>query len=140
MNRFAFLFTVAIAIVILACNKVEPKKFHENTCEAIGALSDSAILDDRVFKMSATVNSSTEVWLRLEGDTVASFDSLVSHWIQVKSSDECYQANTFKSRTELGETYLVVDYIVPTFIVKGYPVVWYLEYKGVPYYLNTTLK
>ncbi|MBI1223046.1 MAG: hypothetical protein GC180_10625 [Bacteroidetes bacterium] len=131
---------VSIVIAVYACNKIEPKKFHENTCESVGVALDTAVFDSDTFVMSATINTQTELWLRLEGDTVVNFDSLVSHWIQIKSSDDCYQANTFKRRTELGETYMVVDYIIPTFIQKGYPIVWKLTYKNEDYLLKSMLQ
>lgn len=132
--------SVLCIVLILACNKIEPKKFHENTCESISQAPDSVIIEQTVIKMTATKNADSELWLRLKGTTQLDFDSLSSHWIQIKSSNECYQANTFKSRTELGETYIVVDYIVPTFVHVGYPCDWKFTYKGVPYYLHTVIQ
>lgn len=128
------------ACAIYSCNKIEPKQFHDNACENAGSGSDTLIIDKQKYYMSATVNTGTELWVRLHGVPALVNDSFESHWLQIRSANECYQTKSFKSRTELGETYFIIDYIVPTFVKVGYPAVWKFKYKGEEYFLKTDLR
>jgi len=123
-----------------SCNKIKPKKFHDNVCESTGGALDTVVIDKQKYAMAATINTGTELWIRMHGVPALVNDSFESHWVQIRSSNECYQAKSFKSRTELGETYFVIDYIVPTFIKRGYPAVWKFKYKGTEYFLKTDLR
>lgn len=126
--------------VLVSCNKIEPKQFHDNVCESVGGTSDTVLIENQKYAMSATVNTETELWVRMRGVPALDNDSFESNWLQIRSSNECYQAKSFKSRTELGETYFVIDYIVPTFVKAGYPAVWKFNYKGTDYFLSTDLR
>ncbi|HCS21762.1 MAG TPA: hypothetical protein DIW47_14595 [Bacteroidetes bacterium] len=126
-------------IGILACNKIETKKFHDNECETFGAAHDTITIDQAKYFMTAMINTETEVQLRLHGDVTLDFDSFQSVWVQIKSVNECYQAKSFKTRSDLDGPYFVIDYVVPTFVQEGYPATWKFLYKGVAYYPKTTL-
>lgn len=132
--------SLVCAMAIYSCNKIEPKQFHDNVCENAGVGSDTLTIDKQKYYMTATVNTETELWVRLHGVPALVNDSFESHWMQIRSPNECYQGKSFKSRTELGETYFVIDYIEPTFVKKGYPALWKFKYKGVEYFLSTDLR
>jgi len=84
--------------------------------------------------------TATELSIRLHGVPALVNDSLESHGPQIRSSNEYYQAKSFKSRTQLGETYFVIDYIVPTFTKVGYPATRKFNYKGRKNFLKTDLR
>lgn len=135
-----FSFLVPLILVgVLACNKIETKKFHDNECESFGTAQDTIVINQTKFYMTAKINTETEVQLRLHGAINLDPDSLQSAWVQIKSSNECYQAKSFKMRTDLVGPYFAIDYVVPTFIKEGYPATWKVLYKGVVYYPQTTL-
>jgi hypothetical protein len=128
-----------ILVGVLACNKIETKKFHDNECESIGPGQDTIVIEQTKYYITAKINTETEVQLRLHGAVNLDADSIQSAWVQIKSSTECYQAKSFKTRTDQGGPYFVIDYVVPTFIQVGYPATWKVLYKGVAYYPKTTL-
>jgi|GEM_PF-2265125 len=139
-NALFILLPFALLGLFLSCNKIEPKKFHDNECESVGTNSDTVVIEKQKYYMSASINTETELWVRMHGIPALVNDSFESAWLQIRSSNECYQAKSFKSRTELGETYFVIDYIVPTFIKAGYPAIWKFKYKGEEYVLSTDLQ
>lgn len=139
MIRLLSILTPLMLIAVLSCNKIETKKFHDNECETFGTAQDTIIIGQAKFYMSAKINTETEVQLRLHGDVTLDFDSFQSVWVQIKSVNECYQAKSFKKRSDLDGSYFVIDYVVPTFIQVGYPATWKFLYKGVAYFPKTTL-
>lgn len=139
MIRTSLLCISFVVIGLYACNKIETKKFHDNACENVGAVADTVTIEQSKFYMSAKINSETEIQLRLHGTGTIDPDSIQSLWVQIKSSSECYQAKSFKTRKDNNDLHFVIDYVVPTFVQVNYPATWKFLYKGKEYYLKTTL-
>lgn len=139
MNRLLSILMPVMLLGVLACNKIETKKFHDNVCETFGTAQDTITINQAKYYMSAKINTESEVQLRLHGTVTLDFDSFQSVWVQLKSVDECYQAKSFKTRADLDGPYFVIDYVVPTFVHEGYPATWKFLYKDVAYYPKTTL-
>ncbi len=139
MTKRTLLILSLVLLVVYACNKTDTKQFHENVCEGHPAAGDSASLNQVRYATEIRLIGQQELQVRLKGNAPPP-DSIVSYWLQLDNGEECYQAKSFKARTENGETYFIFDYIIPTMMYPGVVADWKFSYRNQEFILRDTLQ